>query len=167
MEGARPAPEAVGEPRLEEERGPALIGEAGERTGKRRRRRRGRRAGEPAAGAPAAGALAAGVEAPARIEGAPAAPPQEEEAGFAEFGEAPEMAAEPAIEHAALAAVLPAISAEPAPEPRPEPALAPAVGEEAEAPQPTTPSVFEYAPDQARREKFFARLSRWGKKEAG
>jgi hypothetical protein len=47
----------------------------------------------------------------------------------------------------------------------PEPPVA-AVAQEVAEPQPA-PAAVDYAPDEERRAKFFARLHRWGKKEAG
>jgi hypothetical protein len=70
--------------------------------------------------------------------------------------------------YAALASFDPEPPPAPTFTPASEPALEVALAETTHAtPSLVSAEAFEYSPDQERREKFFARLSRWGKKEAG
>ncbi|HWA23374.1 MAG TPA: Rne/Rng family ribonuclease, partial [Caulobacterales bacterium] len=119
------------------EQAPASPGE-GAKTGRRRRRRRGRGGRGPGEPSGAESGIVAGELA--------------EESAEIDDEEAPEPAP-PVI--AAL------VSFDPEP-----PAPVEAIAQEAAEPEPV-PAAADYAPDEERRAKFFARLHRWGKKEAG
>jgi ribonuclease E len=139
--------------------------EGGERTGRRRRRRRGGRGGR-------------GGE---REQHAPQTGESDGASALENYGDVTpasvgvEDDVEPEPEAPAYAALAsfdpeprPAPVAEPVHEPALEPTLEPVLAEPAHAaPSLVSADAFEYSPDQERREKFFARLSRWGKKEAG
>jgi ribonuclease E len=144
---------------------------AGERNGRRRRRRRGRGGRRPEGGAPAL----ADAPQPYESDDAPErAALTESEAPAAPHAPEPEPEPEPvaAPAYEAPAPVMPEPVYAHAPEPAPEREALPATLSEAgaalmdeEAPQPPPQTDIDYAPDQERREKFFARLSRWGRKE--
>ena len=137
---------------------------SGERTPRRRRRRRGRGGRRSEGGQPDAALADApqpyeSDDAPERTPTAAASAPAPESV------EEPEE--EPEYEPPAPVMPAPAYAREPdlAPISMNETAAA-VLYEDAPAPQAPRPQTdVDYAPDEERREKFFARLSRWGKKE--
>jgi ribonuclease E len=121
---------------------------AGENGERRRRRRRRRRRGD-------------------RPEGAPGEAVAEGAMGEADGADDETDMEEPALIGAVAQTAAPAIDEDDPDEP-PAPALAALAAFDPEPPatvEPKEPAP-EYSPDQERRAKFFARLNRWGKKEA-